>query len=282
MKGLGCCSWVQMMKIRVKSEADHQPAASHSRNSHARPNAVSLTLGENSPAQVKRLDSLQANPAQLALKQKSETMQPKRESSMNCQPEASLQRVEEEELQGKFETAQRMEEEELQGKFDTAQRAEGLEEEELQGKFETAQRFEDEEELQGKFDTAQRVEEEDLLQGKANDTGMPDNLKAGMESLSGVSLDHVQVHYNSAKPAQLNAHAYAQGSQIHLGPGQEQHLPHEAWHLVQQKQGRVKPTTETSDGTKINDDPGLETEADVMGAKAAQLMSATRSGKSKS
>jgi hypothetical protein len=25
-------------------------------------------------------------------------------------------------------------------------------------------------------------------------------------------------------------------------PGQEQHLPHEAWHVVQQKQGRVKPT----------------------------------------
>ena len=27
---------------------------------------------------------------------------------------------------------------------------------------------------------------------------------------------------------------------IHLGPGQEKHLPHEAWHVVQQKQGQSK------------------------------------------
>jgi len=51
------------------------------------------------------------------------------------------------------------------------------------------------------------------------------------------------VHYNSDKPAQLQAHAYAQGTDIHLASGQEKHLPHEAWHVVQQKQGRVKPTT---------------------------------------
>jgi D-lyxose ketol-isomerase len=65
-----------------------------------------------------------------------------------------------------------------------------------------------------------------------------------MEKLSGYSLDDVKVHYNSAKPAQLQAHAYAQGTDIHLAPGQEKHLPHEAWHVVQQKQGIVKPTTE--------------------------------------
>ncbi|MGQ3215170.1 eCIS core domain-containing protein [Shinella sp.] len=75
-----------------------------------------------------------------------------------------------------------------------------------------------------------------------NNTGLPDNLKSGVESLSGMSLDNVRVHYNSSKPAQLNAHAYAQGSEIHLAPGQERHVPHEAWHVVQQRQGRVKPT----------------------------------------
>ncbi|NCN83427.1 MAG: DUF4157 domain-containing protein [Sphingomonadales bacterium] len=80
------------------------------------------------------------------------------------------------------------------------------------------------------------------LQRKTNRTGLPDNLKSGIESLSGLSMDHVQVHRNSSKPAQLNAHAFAQGSDIHLAPGQEQHLPHEAWHVVQQAQGRVKPT----------------------------------------
>lgn len=122
------------------------------------------------------------------------------------------------------------------------------------------QRVEEEEPLQGKF-PAQRVE-------KPNHTGLPQQLKAGVESLSGMSLDHVKVHYNSDKPAQLNAHAYAQGSEIHVAPGQEQHLPHEAWHVVQQAQGRVQATMQMKEGTPVNDDAGLEREADVMGAKA--------------
>jgi hypothetical protein len=105
------------------------------------------------------------------------------------------------------------------------------------------------------------------LQKKANATGLPDSLKAGVESLSGLALDDVRVHYNSAKPAAVQAHAYAQGTDIHLGPGQEQHLPHEAWHVVQQKQGRVKPTLQMK-GVAINDDAGLEREADVMGFRA--------------
>lgn len=108
---------------------------------------------------------------------------------------------------------------------------------------------------------------EDLPKQK-NKTGLPDNLKAGMENLSGISLDDVKVHRNSDKPAQLQAHAYAQGTDIHLGPGQEKHLPHEAWHVVQQKQGRVKPTLQMKGGVDVNDDGGLEREADVMGSKA--------------
>ena len=79
-------------------------------------------------------------------------------------------------------------------------------------------------------------------------------------------MDDVQVHYNSPKPAQLKAHAYAQGNQIHLGPGQEKHLSHEAWHVVQQKQGRVQPTMQLQ-GVNINDNAGLEREADVMGRR---------------
>lgn len=153
-------------------------------------------------------------------------------------------------------------------------------EELLQGKFAPAQRMEDEELLQGKFETAQRMDEEELLQGKfaaqptaqleemPNNTGMPDQLKSGIETLSGMSMDHVKVHYNSSKPAQLNAHAYAQGSDIHMAPGQEQHLPHEAWHVVQQMQGRVRPTMQMKGDVPVNDDVGLEREADVMGASA--------------
>ena len=77
---------------------------------------------------------------------------------------------------------------------------------------------------------------------KSSPTDLPESLKSEIESLSGMQLDHVAVHYNSRKPAQLNAHAYAQGSQIHIAPGQESTLPHEPWHVVQHKQGRVSPT----------------------------------------
>lgn len=105
---------------------------------------------------------------------------------------------------------------------------------------------------------------------KENNTGLPDSLKSGVENLSGYSMDDVKVHYNSNKPAQLNAHAYAQGTDIHVASGQEKHLPHEAWHVVQQKQGRVKPTMQMKGKVNVNDDVGLEREADVMGAKAVQ------------
>ena len=105
---------------------------------------------------------------------------------------------------------------------------------------------------------------------KAKSNGLPDQLKSNMEQMSGMDLSDVTVQKNSDKPAQLKAEAYAQGSDIHLAPGQEQHLPHEAWHVVQQKQGRVQPTIQANNGAHINDDPALEKEADVMGAKATQ------------
>ena len=150
----------------------------------------------------------------------------------------------------------------------------------------TVQRNPEEEEkgkIQPKLDPAQLAEEEELgkgkiqpklagtVQKKENKTGLPDQLKSGVETLSGMSMDNVKVHYNSPQPAQLNALAYAQGSDIHVGPGQEQHLPHEAWHVVQQAQGRVQPTTQMKEGTPVNNDPNLEAEADTMGAKAMQM-----------
>jgi hypothetical protein len=127
-----------------------------------------------------------------------------------------------------------------------------------------AQRMEAEELPQGKSEIVQRVEET----AKPNNTGLPDSLKSGIESLSGLSMDNVKVHYNSSQPAQLNALAYAQGTDIHVAPGQEQHVPHEAWHVVQQAQGRVKPTMQMMGRVLVNDDKGLEREADIMGEKA--------------
>lgn len=198
--------------------------------------------------------------------------------ALQAKADALVQRAaaeEDEPLQGKFATVQRVEaedEEPLQGKFAAVQRVEAEDEEPLQGKFATVQRVEaeDEEPLQGKFAPIQRQE------AQANRTGLPDQLKAGVESLSGMSLDGVRVHYNSAQPAQLNALAYAQGTDIHVAPGQEQHLPHEAWHVVQQAQGRVKPTVQMKEGVPVNDDPSLEHEADAMGQAALQMKSAPR------
>ncbi len=117
---------------------------------------------------------------------------------------------------------------------------------------------------------------QDSIQKLKNNTGLPDNLKSGVESMSGYSLDDVKVHYNSDKPAQLQAHAYAQGTDIHIAPGQEKHLPHETWHVVQQKQGRVKPTMQLKGQTPVNDDAGLEKEADEMGARALVTGSTTQ------
>ena len=201
-----------------------------------------------------------------------------------------MQRAQQQRLQGMFGPAAQLqagpEEEELQMKSAAgALQREGPEEELLQGKNGPAQRLAEEEEpLQAKFAGFQRVEEDEPLQGKvgtaqpeeapasmAGKTGLPGDLKVGIESLSGLSMDHVKVHYNSSQPAQVNALAYAQGTDIHVAPGQERHLPHEAWHIVQQAQGRVQPTMQMRDGVPVNDDEGLEHEADVMGARALSL-----------
>ena len=104
-------------------------------------------------------------------------------------------------------------------------------------------------------------------------TGLPDALKAGVEALSGISMDKVRVHHNASQAAQLQAHAFAQGSDIHAAPGQGEHAPHEAWHVVQQAQGRVKPTLQMEGGAVVNDDKSLEREADAMGTKAAKSAS---------
>ncbi|MGH2497393.1 MAG: DUF4157 domain-containing protein [Ktedonobacteraceae bacterium] len=121
-------------------------------------------------------------------------------------------------------------------------------------------------------------------QQQENTSHLPDTLKTGVENLSGLSMDDVHVHYHSSAPARVQALAYTQGTDIHVGPGQEHHLPHEAWHVVQQKQGRVASTRQLK-GTLINDDPALEREADQMGARAnalkQQVVDVTRRGSSR-
>lgn len=149
------------------------------------------------------------------------------------------------------------------------------------------QRMDEEEDdlLQGKF-TVQRDEEDDeLLQGKftnpvqckpENQTGIPDDVKQRMESSFGTDFSNVRVHPDSSSAPEVGALAYTQGTDIHFAPGQfkpdtsggQQLLGHELAHVVQQAEGRVSPTTEIG-GMPVNDNEGLEHEADVLGAQAA-------------
>lgn len=98
---------------------------------------------------------------------------------------------------------------------------------------------------------------------------MPTSLRGGLEQLSGLDLSAVRVHRSSPEPGQLGALAYTQGQDIMVGPGQEHHLPHEGWHVVQQMQGRVDATGPTT-GLSINEDAALEREADAMGSRASR------------
>ena len=135
------------------------------------------------------------------------------------------------------------------------------------------QRAEDDEDdlLQGKFEQpAQRAE-------AANQTGIPDSVKQRMEDSFGTDFSSVRVHPESSKAPEVGALAYTQGTDIHFAPGQfkpdtsagQQLLGHELAHVVQQAEGRVQPTTEIA-GMPVNDNEGLEREADVLGAKAAR------------
>ncbi|MDJ0737539.1 MAG: DUF4157 domain-containing protein [Nostocaceae cyanobacterium] len=129
--------------------------------------------------------------------------------------------------------------------------------------------------IQGKGERTGNSQESSEV-SRPNKTGLPDRLKTGIENLSGYSMDDVKVHYNSSKPAQIQALAYTQGTDIHVASGEEKYLPHEAWHVVQQMQGRVKSTMQMK-GVGINNDHGLESEADVMGEKAMQISSSDNS-----
>ena len=110
----------------------------------------------------------------------------------------------------------------------------------------------------------QKAEERQRRQ-QPNLTGIPTQMKQDFEQRSGLSFDDVRVHYNSDRPARIGALAYTQGTQVHIGPGQERHLRHELGHVVQQKQGIVRPDTQHFSGLDMNTDARLEYEADLIG-----------------
>ncbi|MCL2685562.1 MAG: DUF4157 domain-containing protein [Candidatus Bathyarchaeota archaeon] len=127
--------------------------------------------------------------------------------------------------------------------------------------------YEAKKESQQKQQSNFNINKENVLQLKIPHTSprngcmLPSEVRGQLEKLTGFSFADVQVYYNSAEPAKIEAYAYVQGNKVYIGPGQEHHLLHELGHVIQQKKGIVKPTAKLN-GVDINDDPRLEQEAD--------------------
>jgi hypothetical protein len=111
----------------------------------------------------------------------------------------------------------------------------------------------------------------------ARQTRLPGGIKSTFEARSGIALDDVRVHLNSDEPGRIGALAFTRGTRIHVAPGQQEQLAHEAWHVVQQKQGRVRPTTRIGD-EDANDSPLLEREADSVASSRVKRMEGNATG----
>ncbi|MBB6735616.1 DUF4157 domain-containing protein [Cohnella sp. CBP 2801] len=124
---------------------------------------------------------------------------------------------------------------------------------------------------------ADEPEEAPLQRKSPGSNQLPAEVQAKMESAFGADFSDVKIHANSSAANNVGALAYAQGNEIHFAPGQynphsqrgQQMIGHELTHVIQQKAGRVAPTGRVGSGALLNDDPGLEREADEMGARAA-------------
>ncbi|MCB9234973.1 MAG: DUF4157 domain-containing protein [Bacteroidia bacterium] len=121
----------------------------------------------------------------------------------------------------------------------------------------------------GSFSPVQRKE--------SSENGLPENVQGKMENSLGSDFSNVNIHENSNSASDMGALAYTQGNDVHFAPGQfkpdtrsgQELIGHELTHVVQQREGNIKPTTEVN-GQGVNNDKGLEAEADSMGAKAAR------------
>lgn len=105
---------------------------------------------------------------------------------------------------------------------------------------------------------------------------LPDATRAEMERAFQADFSSVRIHQGEQAP-QVGALAYTQGEHVYFAPGQfapgttagKELLGHELTHVIQQRGGRVAATTQAK-GVAINDDRGLEAEADALGARAAR------------
>jgi hypothetical protein len=105
---------------------------------------------------------------------------------------------------------------------------------------------------------------------------LPGALQRKMDAAFNFDFSQVRVHEGPQAPA-MGATAYTEGTDLHFAPGEYQPgsprgqelIGHELSHVVQQSEGRVQATKQFK-GVGLNDDAGLEAEADLWGAIAAR------------
>lgn len=122
--------------------------------------------------------------------------------------------------------------------------------------------------------------------GTGSGAPLPAPLQHKMENVFAFNFGNVRVH-EGARAAAMGAAAYTQGSDLHFAPGEYQPdnargqelIGHELAHVVQQSEGRVAATTQYK-GVDVNDDHGLESEADAWGMRAARGEAVGRAGAS--
>ena len=127
--------------------------------------------------------------------------------------------------------------------------------------------------VQGKFGGAARGADPG---GGDSRRDLPAPVRARMGQSLGHDLAGVRV-FEGPEASRAGAQAFARGDEIHFAPGQYdpgsrsglELIGHELAHVTQQAQGRVGATTMLGKGLAVNDDPGLEREADLRGAAAA-------------
>lgn len=115
-----------------------------------------------------------------------------------------------------------------------------------------------------------------VLPAASGGAAMPLPLQQSMEHAFQSDFSTVQIHADSERAAALGALAYTEGDSVHMAPGQyspgtqagRELIGHELAHVVQQREGRVSATGQAK-GLEVNDDPGLESEADDLGRRAA-------------
>ncbi len=106
---------------------------------------------------------------------------------------------------------------------------------------------------------------------------IPEEVQSKMENVFQADFSEVNIQQNSEEAKNMGAYAFTKGNEIHFAAGQynpeseegQELLGHELSHVVQQRDGDVKPTTQ-EEGMPVNEDATLEKEADDMGKKAAK------------